>query len=160
MAKFTGLTGYYKQKLFVGDEVRVLATMLWSEMTGVIKESEGKFYFQSRSGIEYDLEVVAYRTCSSVTTPYGAIKEFIIMSGVGATISRTELLKYLISEGIPFSNNTVDSIRNYFTQAGYLSLAESNGKRKFGFFKVERLPDIDLTKSQLLKEAYSFESNL
>ena len=36
MAKFTGLRGFYNQKLYVGDEVRVLSTMLWGEMVGKI----------------------------------------------------------------------------------------------------------------------------
>lgn len=155
MAKFTGLRGYYNQKLYVGDEVRVLSTMLWSEMLGKILEQDGKFIFKSNSsGIVYDLATVAYRVCSSVKTPFQVIKDMIRFTIVGKIITRTEIINKCLEEGVPFSEHTIDSIRNYFTQAGYLKLVENDGKRVLGQFVVVKKPDIDLVKSQLLKEAY------
>lgn len=87
--------------------------------------------------------------------PFTAIKELIISTEIGGEITRQQLLKSLrVKCGVTFSESTMDSIRMYFTAAGYLQDVQTDDKRRYGIYKVVRHPDVKLTKSQLLKEAY------
>lgn len=86
---------------------------------------------------------------------FTAIKELIISTEIGREITRQQLIKSLrVKCGVTFSENTMDSIRMYFTAAGYLQDVQTDDKRRYGIYKVVRHPDVKLTKSQLLKEAY------
>lgn len=87
--------------------------------------------------------------------PFTAIKELIISTEIGGEITRQQLIKSLrLKCGVTFSESTMDSIRMYFTAAGYLQDVHTDDKRRYGIYKVVKHPDVKLTKSQLLKEAY------
>lgn len=87
--------------------------------------------------------------------PFTAIKELIASTEIGGEITRQQLIKSLrVKCGVTFSESTMDSIRRYFTAAGYLQDVQTDDKRWYGIYKVVRHPDVKLTKSQLLKEAY------
>lgn len=77
------------------------------------------------------------------------VKNIILSESVGSNITRQYMLSAMRNYcSVNASWRTLDSIRNYFTQAGYLQ------KIRLGVYKIIKKPNENMTKSQLLEEAY------
>lgn len=76
----------------------------------------------------------------------------------GTILSRQDLIDYCKDNDPYCSEHTIDSIRRYYTAAGYLEDVYEDNRRQWGRYRVVKQPDLTMNKSQLLEEAYGYSS--